>query len=207
MRPCERTLAVIDRQDSTDLAFIITSHQEIWSYCVRVTQNPEPPRVMEGAGAHRAVDKGLPGWEIACSDRLNQIRPTSYQDVATRLSYVATILRRLLPGSGIEGRVKSASPKMVGQAMKALVSPARCVAIVLIAGYLAILSANLPGQMSYDSVFALYQVRHHIPLSFDPPFENVFLGFFDRILPRTGAFRYRQRVALLCELAIISAPA
>ena len=72
--------------------------------------------------------------------------------------------------------------------MKALVSPARCVAIVLIAGYLAILSANLPGQMSYDSVFALYQVRHHIPLSFDPPFENVFLGFFDRILPGPALF-------------------
>lgn len=105
------------------------------------------------------------------------------------------------------------------------VTPAHCVAAILVTGYLAVLSANLPGQMSYDSVFALYQIRHHLPLTFDPPIENVLWGFFDRILPGPALFvtanvllffasllsflRLRKRVtwaAALVALFIVSCP-
>lgn len=67
-------------------------------------------------------------------------------------------------------------------------SPLWAVRTMLIAGFLLVLAANLPGQMSWDSVFALYQVRHNIPLSFDPPVMNLLLGVFDKIVPGPALF-------------------
>src|SRR5579862_1315874 len=60
--------------------------------------------------------------------------------------------------------------------------------VVLIAGFIFVLSANLPGQMSYDSVFALYQIRNGVPLTFDPPFMNFVLRIADAVVPGPALF-------------------
>src|SRR5579862_7572185 len=68
------------------------------------------------------------------------------------------------------------------------------------------LAANLPGQMSWDSVHALYQVRHPSPLLYDPPVMNFLLGFWDNIIPGPALFVCANGVlfygSLLALLAI-----
>lgn len=68
------------------------------------------------------------------------------------------------------------------------VKPELYAKVILAAGFLLVLAANLPGQMSWDSVYALYQVRQGIALTFDPPIMNLLLGMFDKILPGTALF-------------------
>jgi hypothetical protein len=63
-----------------------------------------------------------------------------------------------------------------------------CAAIVLGAGFLAMLALNWPGQMSYDSVMQLADARAGFYHSWHPPVMAWLLGVFDRLLSGTGLF-------------------
>ena len=60
--------------------------------------------------------------------------------------------------------------------------------LVVIAGFLVMLAANMPGQMSMDSVMQLYEGRHHVRETFAPAVYAAVLGAFDRIVPGTALY-------------------
>ncbi len=60
-------------------------------------------------------------------------------------------------------------------------------AVVAVA-FLAMLGANLPGHLSYDSVAQLYEGHFHIRETWGPPLYAWLLGFFDRFVPGTALY-------------------
>ena len=58
----------------------------------------------------------------------------------------------------------------------------------LAVGFLAMLAANMPGQMSYDSVTQLYEGRHSIRVTWAPALYSAVLGSFDHVVPGTGLY-------------------
>ncbi len=68
------------------------------------------------------------------------------------------------------------------------VIPRALVYAILVIACAAVLVANLPGQMSYDSVQALYAVRHGLPPTFSSPLMLALLRVSDRISHGTALF-------------------
>lgn len=64
----------------------------------------------------------------------------------------------------------------------------RAAKAVLIGGYLLMLSANLPGHMSFDSVMSLYEGRFQRQESWNPPLFGWLLGRFDELVPGTALY-------------------
>lgn len=62
------------------------------------------------------------------------------------------------------------------------------VRIFLALGLLIVLAANLPGQLSLDSVMEVYEGQSGLYASNNPPFVTWVLGFFYHIIPGTGLF-------------------
>jgi hypothetical protein len=59
---------------------------------------------------------------------------------------------------------------------------------VVAAGLLAMMGANLPGHLSYDSVAQLYEGHFHIRETWGPALYAWILGFFDRFVPGTALY-------------------
>jgi hypothetical protein len=68
------------------------------------------------------------------------------------------------------------------------ISPALLVRVILILGYLFVLGANLPGQLTVDSLIQLREGRSGIYASANPPAMSWLLGLFDRVIPGTGLY-------------------
>ena len=60
--------------------------------------------------------------------------------------------------------------------------------VVLAAGLLVMLGANLPGHLSYDSVAQLYEGHFHIRETWGPALYAWVLGFFDGFIPGTSLY-------------------
>jgi hypothetical protein len=58
----------------------------------------------------------------------------------------------------------------------------------LAGGLLFVLAANLPGQLSHDSVTELFNGQTGVFFGFDPPFFVALLGMLERVLPGSGLF-------------------
>ena len=59
---------------------------------------------------------------------------------------------------------------------------------VVAAGFLAMLGANLPGHLSYDSVAQLSEGHFHVRETWGPALYSWLLGFFDGIVPGTALY-------------------
>jgi hypothetical protein len=66
--------------------------------------------------------------------------------------------------------------------------PVAAFRLVLIAGFLVMLAANMPGQLSYDSIVELHEGRHHIRETWAPAILSAILGRFDALIPGTGLY-------------------
>ncbi len=79
--------------------------------------------------------------------------------------------------------------------------PQRAYLVVAGLGLAAILALNLPGQMTVDSVFQLYEGRTDHSLTFNPWIMSWLLGQFDKIAPGTGLFVAANVALLIVSLA------
>lgn len=59
---------------------------------------------------------------------------------------------------------------------------------VIVAGYVLMLAANLPGHLSVDPVLSLYEGRFHERITWGPPFYAWLLGVFDSVLSGTSLY-------------------
>jgi hypothetical protein len=60
--------------------------------------------------------------------------------------------------------------------------------VVIIGGFLAMLAANMPGHLSFDSVTQLYDGRHQVRDTWAPAVYSALLGGFDQIVPGTSLY-------------------
>ena len=72
--------------------------------------------------------------------------------------------------------------------LKTEISARAAFRMVLAAGLLAMLGANLPGHLSYDSVAQLYEGHFHIRETWGPALYAWVLGFFDQFVPGTALY-------------------
>jgi hypothetical protein len=72
--------------------------------------------------------------------------------------------------------------------LKLDVTPRQAVRAVAAIGLLAMLGANLPGHLSYDSVAQLYEGHFHVRETWGPALYAWVLGFFDRFIPGTALY-------------------
>ncbi len=70
-------------------------------------------------------------------------------------------------------------------------------------GLAVILVLNLPGQLTVDSVFQLYEGRSDHSLTFNPWIMSWILGLFDRVSPGTGLFVVANAGLLAAALAAL----
>ena len=76
-------------------------------------------------------------------------------------------------------------------------------ALVLAAGCVLSLLANLPGHLSYDSILQLAQGRSGVFNTWHPPVMAWLLGVFDALLPGTGLFVALDTLLLYGALAAL----
>lgn len=72
--------------------------------------------------------------------------------------------------------------------------------VVLVAGFLFMLGASLPGHMSFDSIAQLHEGRFHVRETWAPAMYAWILGFFDRFVPGTGLYVTASAALLLAAL-------
>ena len=72
--------------------------------------------------------------------------------------------------------------------------------VVLIGGFLVMLAANMPGQLSVDSVIQLHEARAHVRETWAPAIFSAVLGLFDRVIPGTGLYLVASGGLTLCAL-------
>jgi hypothetical protein len=77
--------------------------------------------------------------------------------------------------------------------------------VVVAGGFIAILAANLPGHMTFDSVMQLFEGRMGVHLTFNPPVMSWLLGRFDALLP--GQALYVAACATLLFASLFALPA
>ena len=92
--------------------------------------------------------------------------------------------------------------------MKANVSaanpwPLRVYWLVAAIGFAAILALNLPGQMTVDSTYQLYEGRSGHRLTFNPWIMSWLLGRFDAVTPGTGLFMAANAALLMVSLGVL----
>jgi len=96
-----------------------------------------------------------------------------------------------------QGPGDEAAPAREGAAGKAF-------RIVLGAGLLLTLAANLPGQMSLDSVVALTEARTGVRQTWAPPIASAALKPFDHVLNGTGLYVAASAAVLFLSLMSLS---
>ncbi|HEY2359388.1 MAG TPA: hypothetical protein VGH86_18210 [Phenylobacterium sp.] len=75
---------------------------------------------------------------------------------------------------------------------------------VLAVGLLLMLSANLPGHLSYDSVAQLYEGHFHLRETWGPALYAWVLGLFDAVIPGTALYVTVSGLLLFASLASFS---
>lgn len=88
--------------------------------------------------------------------------------------------------------------------------PLRVYWLIAVVGFVAILALNLPGQMTVDTTYQLYEGRSGHRLTFNPWIMSWLLGRFDALTPGTGLFMAANAAVLMASLAALprlSAPA
>ena len=88
---------------------------------------------------------------------------------------------------------------MTGLASK--ITPRAALRAVLVVGLLVMLSANLPGHLSYDSVAQLHEGHFHVRETWGPALYAWILGFFDAIVPGTALYVTASGLLLFASLA------
>ena len=83
-------------------------------------------------------------------------------------------------------------------------SPRQAVRGVAVVGLLAMLGANLPGHLSYDSVAQLYEGHFHVRNTWGPALYAWVLGFFDRFIPGTALYVTVSGALLFLSLASLT---
>jgi hypothetical protein len=81
--------------------------------------------------------------------------------------------------------------------------PLRAYWLVAALGLVAILALNLPGQMTVDTVYQLYEGRSGHRLTFNPWIMSWLLGLFDAVRPGTGLFMAANAAMLMASLAAL----
>jgi hypothetical protein len=76
--------------------------------------------------------------------------------------------------------------------------PANAFRAVIGGGLLLMLAANMPGQLSYDSIVELHEGHHHIRETWAPAFYSAVLAAADAIVPGTGLYLVGSAL-LLCS--------
>lgn len=79
----------------------------------------------------------------------------------------------------------------------------RAVGLVLAGGFLLMLAANMPGQLSLDSVMQLYEGRFQVRETFAPAIYSLVLRIFDSIVPGTGLYLVASGLLLFGALAAL----
>ena len=81
--------------------------------------------------------------------------------------------------------------------------PLRVYWLVAAVGFAAILALNLPGQMTVDTTYQLYEGRSGHRLTFNPWIMSWLLGRFDAVTPGTGLFMAANAALLMVSLALL----
>lgn len=81
--------------------------------------------------------------------------------------------------------------------------PLRAYWLVAAAGFVAILAINLPGHMTVDSAYQLYEGRSGHRLTFNPWIMSWLLGLFDAVRPGTALFMAANAGLLTASLAAL----
>ena len=81
--------------------------------------------------------------------------------------------------------------------------PQRAYWLVLAAGFAVVLAVNLPGHLTVDSVYQLYEGRSGHRLTFNPWIMSWLLGLFDAAAPGTGLFMAANAALLFGALALL----
>lgn len=71
---------------------------------------------------------------------------------------------------------------------------------VLVAGFLLVLGANLPGHLTTDSILQLYEGRMNVRDTFGPAIYSRILGLFDAVVPGTGLYVVASGFILFASL-------
>jgi hypothetical protein len=72
--------------------------------------------------------------------------------------------------------------------------------IIMIAGLLFVLAANLPGHLSFDSVVALVEARTGVRQTWAPAVSSWLLGLFDSLVAGTGLYVTASSALLFVSL-------
>lgn len=81
--------------------------------------------------------------------------------------------------------------------------PLRAYWLVAALGFVAILAVNLPGHMTVDSAYQLYEGRSGHRLTFNPWIMSWLLGLFDAARPGTALFMATNAGLLIASLALL----
>lgn len=81
--------------------------------------------------------------------------------------------------------------------------PLRVYWLIAAIGFAAILALNLPGQMTVDTTYQLYEGRSGHRLTFNPWIMSWLLGRFDAVTPGTGLFMAANAALLIVSLAAL----
>ena len=81
--------------------------------------------------------------------------------------------------------------------------PLRVYWLIAVVGFVAILALNLPGQMTVDTTYQLYEGRSGHRLTFNPWIMSWLLGRFDALTPGTGLFMAANAAVLMASLAAL----
>lgn len=81
--------------------------------------------------------------------------------------------------------------------------PLRVYVAVAAVGLGVILAVNLPGQLTVDSVYQLYEGRTDHSRTFNPWIMSWMLGLFDKVTPGAGLFMAANAAVLIASLAAL----
>src|SRR5690242_14683917 len=75
-------------------------------------------------------------------------------------------------------------------------APAVCAGMLIVAGFVFCMAANLPGHLSYDSVMQLLEGRTGVYAGWHPPVMSWLLGLADWLHPGTAVFVFADALVL-----------
>jgi hypothetical protein len=81
--------------------------------------------------------------------------------------------------------------------------PLRAYWLIAAVGFVVILALNLPGQMTVDTIYQLYEGRSGHRLTFNPWIMSWLLGRFDAVTPGAGLFMAVDAALLMASLALL----
>lgn len=80
---------------------------------------------------------------------------------------------------------------------------AEALRVILFGGFLLMLAANMPGQLSLDSIMQLYEGRMQVRETFAPAIYSLILRVFDKVIPGTGLYLVASGLLLTLSLTAL----